>query len=91
MGTDCPVVAHGRNAEELGHLVECGFSPLQAIAAATSIGARLLGLENEIGRVAAGHRADLVVVDGGLDVADFRSRLRHVIQGGQRVGPLPAA
>ena len=89
MGTDCPVVDHGRNAEELALLVASGYSPLEAITAATSVGARLLGLEAEIGRVAVGLRADLLIVDGGadLDVADFRARLRHVIQGGHRVGP----
>lgn len=87
MGTDCPVIAHGRNAEELALLVECGLSPLEAIAAATSVSARLLGLEDEIGRITVGHRADVLVVDGGVDIDAFRSRLRHVIQGGRKVGP----
>ena len=91
MGTDCPVVAHGRNAEELRLLVESGLTPLEAIAAATSVGARLLGLDDEIGQVTVGRRADLLVVDGGVDVVDLTSRLRHVIQGGRRVGPSVAA
>jgi imidazolonepropionase-like amidohydrolase len=89
-GTDCPVVAHGRNAEELALLVECGLSPIEAITAATSVNARLLGLEDEIGRLAVGHRADVLVVAGTVDVSDFRGRLRHIIQGGQRVGPSSA-
>ncbi len=45
-------------------LVEAGFTPLEAIAIATHNGARFLGQEDSIGSVAAGKRADLVVVRG---------------------------
>jgi imidazolonepropionase-like amidohydrolase len=37
---------------------------MQAIKAATSAGARLLGVDGETGRVATGYLADLVLVDG---------------------------
>ncbi|HEX2626834.1 MAG TPA: amidohydrolase family protein [Candidatus Limnocylindrales bacterium] len=88
LGTDCPVTPHGRNAEELQLLVECGLSPWEALAAGTSVAARLLDLDAEIGRVTPGHRADLLVVRGDLaDVSFFRSRLEGVYQGGVRVGP----
>ena len=88
MGTDCPMTPHGRNAEELGLMVECGLKPAEALVAATSVAARLLGLENEIGRVAPGLRADLLVLEGdALDVRDFKPRIRDVLQGGVRVGP----
>ena len=91
LGTDCPVTPHGRNAEELALLVECGLSPWAALAAGTSVAARLLGLDAEIGHVRAGHRADLVIVRGDLgDLAEFPARLRDVYQGGVRVGPAAA-
>jgi imidazolonepropionase-like amidohydrolase len=48
---------------ELNAYVQLGMSPSQALQTATSNGARLLGLEDEIGRVAEGRRADLVILD----------------------------
>lgn len=86
MGTDCPVTPHGRNAEELELLVACGLAPSEALAAGTSVAARLLGLESEIGRIAAGMAADLLVVAGDPgDLSGFRDRLRHVFQRGEAV------
>jgi len=48
---------------ELELLVRCGISPAQALAAATAEPARVFGLADR-GRVAAGQRADLVLVSG---------------------------
>jgi len=45
-------------------LVEAGFSPVEAIKIATLNGAVYLGKEKEIGSVAAGKNADLVVIKG---------------------------
>src|SRR5579863_2097286 len=45
-------------------LVEAGFSPVEAIKIATLNGAIYLGKEKEIGSVAAGKNADLVVIKG---------------------------
>lgn len=66
MGTDAgtPFNVHGENARELELLVGIGYSPSQALVAATSAAARSLGLEQHIGTVAAGKLADLVVVRG---------------------------
>jgi imidazolonepropionase-like amidohydrolase len=64
-GTDSGVYEHGRNAEEFALLVErVGMTPAEAIQSATTSAARLLGLENEIGRIAPGFSADLVAVTG---------------------------
>ena len=41
----------------------CGFTPLQAIMAATRDAARVLGIETRTGTVAVGLEADLLVVD----------------------------
>jgi cytosine/adenosine deaminase-related metal-dependent hydrolase len=43
---------------------EAGFHPIKVIQHATQNNARILGVENEIGRVRAGHLADLIVVNG---------------------------
>ena len=62
----------------------CGFSPLEAITAATRHGALALGVEADYGTVEPGKVADLVVVHGHPQ-ADIR-RLRdvtHVIKMGQ--------
>ncbi|MFI9779176.1 amidohydrolase family protein [Streptomyces sp. NPDC051956] len=61
MGTDCGVSAHGNNLRELGHLVDCGMSPMDAILAGTSVAAELLGLSADIGTLEAGKRADVVI------------------------------
>jgi imidazolonepropionase-like amidohydrolase len=89
MGTDCPMTSHGRNLEELELLVECGLSPSEALKAATSTAATLLGLEDEIGAIEVGHRADLVVIEGDpLDVRSLATRVIDVYRDGKRVGPI---
>jgi hypothetical protein len=50
---------------------EAGFHPLQVITQATANNAKIMGKENELGRVRAGYLADLIVVDGN-PLADFR-------------------
>jgi imidazolonepropionase-like amidohydrolase len=63
LGSDAGVFAHGDNAKEFSTMVSLGMSPMDAIVAGTSGAAELLGL-SDIGRVAQGAHADLVVVDG---------------------------
>jgi len=48
---------------ELELLQEAGFHPLEVIQAATYNGAELLGVEDEIGTIEVGKRADFVIVD----------------------------
>jgi imidazolonepropionase-like amidohydrolase len=89
LGTDCPVQPHGTNLRELELLVACGLSPAEALTSGAATAAELLGLEGEIGRVAPGLVADLVVVEGGpLDVVGMSQRIRDVYRNGRRVGPL---
>jgi imidazolonepropionase-like amidohydrolase len=64
LGTDAGVMRHGTNGREFGLMVKYGMTPMQAIVAGTSAGATLLGLDADIGTVAAGKRADLVAVRG---------------------------
>ena len=49
---------------EIELLVEAGFSPLEAIRIATFNGAKYLGRDNQIGTIATGKNADLVVIKG---------------------------
>ena len=49
---------------EIELLVEAGFSPLAAIKIATLNGAVYLGRDRQIGSIAAGKNADLVVIKG---------------------------
>lgn len=64
LGTDSGVGPHGRNLRELGHLVQLGMSPLEAIQAGTARAAELLGVADSLGTVEPGKLADLVVCDG---------------------------
>lgn len=63
-GTDAGVFEHGRNAGEFALLVQNGLTPGEAVASATTVAAKTLGMENEIGRIAPGYSADLIAVDG---------------------------
>jgi imidazolonepropionase-like amidohydrolase len=63
-GTDAGVYPHGRNAEQLGILVEWGMRPIDALRSATSVAAGLLGLEGKIGTLEPGKLADVIAVPG---------------------------
>lgn len=63
MGSDCGVISHGNNLKELSYLVDIGMSPVEAIASATIEPAKYLGQENQIGSIANGKIADLVLVN----------------------------
>jgi imidazolonepropionase-like amidohydrolase len=64
-GTDSAVYEHGRNGQEFAQLVErVGMTPAEAIASATTAAAKLLDMENQIGRIAPGYSADLIAVAG---------------------------
>jgi imidazolonepropionase-like amidohydrolase len=63
-GTDAGISSHGRNLAELSHLVELGMSPMDAIRAATSNSARLMGVDDTLGALRPGMLADLVVCVG---------------------------
>jgi imidazolonepropionase-like amidohydrolase len=63
-GTDTGVSPHGMNAREFQLLVEAGYTPLQAIQAATVNAADHLQLNTVAGRIAPGYAADIIAVDG---------------------------
>ena len=62
-GTDQNVPGHSLY-REIELYVQAGFTPMEAIQAATIVPARVMGLDKELGTVEAGKRADIVLVDG---------------------------
>lgn len=63
-GTDAGVFPHGQNGGEFALMKAGGMSDRQSLAAATTVAAEVLGLEQEIGRLAPGFSADIIAVDG---------------------------
>ena len=61
-GTDVGVPGHTLH-RELELYVKAGMTPLEAIQAATITPARVMKLDNEVGSIEAGRRADLIVLD----------------------------
>jgi len=84
MGTDTGVHRHGDSAKQLAIMVRYGMTPMQAIQAATLVGADALGLKNEIGTLAPGYAADIVAVKGD-PIADVRllENVQFVMKAGQ--------
>jgi imidazolonepropionase-like amidohydrolase len=64
MGSDAGAFGHGRNGAEVKHLVEAGFTPMQAIVAGTRTAAACLEMEADLGTLEVGKYADVLVVDG---------------------------
>ncbi len=64
MGSDAVYTMFGQNTRELGWLVRAGMTNAQALAAATTTAAALLGMQDKLGQVAPGFLADLVAVEG---------------------------
>ncbi len=86
-GTDTPIflLTPGFSLhEELANLVAAGMTPAQALAAATVVPARYFGLESEMGAIAVGMAADLVLLDAD-PLEDIRNtqRITAVVRGGQ--------
>jgi imidazolonepropionase-like amidohydrolase len=63
-GTDAGVCAYGTAAKQFAFMVKYGMTAMQAIQAATSSAAALLGHSGEIGSIKAGKYADLIAVAG---------------------------
>lgn len=81
--------AHGQLAGlgahwELWMLVQGGLTPIEAIRAATLDGARYLGLDGDIGSLAPGKLADLVVLERNpLEDIRYSERIRYTVINGR--------
>lgn len=61
MGTDCGVVPHGLNLEELSFLCDIGMSPEESIMAGTKYAAECLEMDDKIGTIEKGKFADIII------------------------------
>ncbi len=75
-GTDAGVYPHGDNARQFFYMVKYGMTPAQAIRAATSSAADLIGRAADVGTIEAGKYADIIAVENN-PLADVRA-LEHV-------------
>lgn len=77
---------HAQSTGEFGAMVELGIANRDAIAAATTVAADLLDLENDIGRLAEGYRADIIAVPGNpLEDIDVMKQVSFVMMDGEIV------
>jgi len=70
-GTDAGVCAYGTSGKQFAFMVKYGMTPMQAIQAATSNAADLLGHSTEVGSIKPGKYADMIAVAGD-PLADIR-------------------
>ena len=75
-GTDAGVYPHGDNARQFFYMVKFGMTPAQAIRAATSSAADLIGRAQNVGTIEAGKYADIIAVNAD-PLADVRA-LEHI-------------
>jgi imidazolonepropionase-like amidohydrolase len=82
-GTDAGVYPHGWNGKQFAVMVRYGLTPMQAIQAATTSAADLLGWSDRVGAVAPGLYADLIAVNGDplADITELE-RVKFVMKGG---------
>ena len=87
MGTDSAVGPHGGNLRELGEMVRCGMTPMQAIEASTRVPAELLRRGDRLGTLATGKLADVVAVRGDpladIDSLADPAHIRLVVKDGR--------
>ena len=78
----------GRNARDLQLFVDLlGYSPVEALTAATRLGGQLMGMGDELGLLAPGYLADLLVVRGNpaqdVTLLQDAANLEWIVQGGR--------
>jgi imidazolonepropionase-like amidohydrolase len=82
-GTDAGVYPHGDNARQFFYMVKYGLTPAQAIRAATSNAADLIGRAKDVGTIETGKFADVIAVTGNpLDDVRALENVGFVMKGG---------
>lgn len=97
-GTDYRADPGKRLHEELAFLVQAGLAPMEALQAATSLPAQVLGVTEKVGTIEVGKQADLVLLEGDpLEDVRNMQRIAGVVLRGRFLdkeslaGMLPAA
>lgn len=89
-GTDAAVFPHGQNAKEFALMTGLGMAPIDALKAATSSDAELLGIAQKVGTLEKGKLADIIAMPGD-PIADITvtERVSFVMKEGKiiRNGP----
>ena len=82
-GTDAGVCPYGTSAKQFAFMVQYGMTPMQAIQAATSKAADLLGHSSELGSIKPGKYADIIAIPGD-PLADIHALedVKFVMKGG---------
>lgn len=83
-----PFNPHGRNARDLQHFVDYfGYTPAEALSAATMLGGQLMGQGDELGLVREGYIADLLLIDGDptadVSILQDAGRIIMIMQAGR--------
>ncbi|WP_323844694.1 amidohydrolase family protein [Microbulbifer magnicolonia] len=83
-GTDTGVSRHGDNAREFVLMVQGGMTPADAIRSATWNAARLLKVQDELGSISEGKKADIIAVAGNPleDISELQ-RVKFVMKDGK--------
>lgn len=81
-GTDIAVMGHSLY-RELELYVRAGFTPMEAIQAATLVPARVMKMDKELGTIEPGKRADVIIVAGDplTDIHAIRNVVTVVARG----------
>ena len=83
-GTDAGAFPHDQNAREFSIRVQNGEKPMDAITAATSLNAKIMGWEADVGSLETGKFADVVAVPGNpLEDITALERVLFVMKGGE--------
>lgn len=88
-GVDVSIGGHGQQQGLAAHwemwsFVRGGFTPLEALMAATAIPARHLGFDNDLGTIEAGKLADLVILrDNPLEDIGHTDEIEYVMLNGR--------
>ncbi len=64
MGGDVGVFSHGDNAREMEAMVEYGMKPIDVMRAATSVNAKVFKINDRLGKIQQGLKADIIAVEG---------------------------
>ena len=83
-----PFNPNGRNARDLELFVRyLGYTPTEALVAATRLGGELMGMQTELGQIKPGFLADLLLVNGdpteNIAMLQDRSKLRAIMKDGK--------